>query len=498
MPPRFSPSIILSLAIASALVSPGCTREGPYFGKTTPPLDQRLVYIIGPDLETLDPGRTTGGFEWIVIPALFEGLTSYHPATAEPMAALATHYETNADLTQYTFYLRGHPSPRGTKLPNTDTLQQQYLAGKLKEDFSRGHAASPDRIPARWSDGTLITAHDFVYSWRRVVDPATATPQYAYLFDYIRNAKQTYAGKLKSEALAVRALNDFAFQVDLGASTPFFLQLTSHRIFAPVPQQAIEAAQRRGRESSWTEPGHMVTSGAFILREHHPYDKIVVAKNPHYYEAGLVVLDQITFVNSSEGTNTVNLYRTGEVHAMTGERLPQLFLPALEGKRDFHSAPAFFLILPAVNTRKAPFDNVFLRYALNMATDKKEVADFLGAGRIPAQNFVAPINGYNAPKNLPVEVDGKTYDVLAYNPAGARKLLGRAGFPNGPGHDGRRLTIEYLFSSLPYSQPIAEILQQQWRRNLNIEMRLVKEEFKVWVGDYIAGNFSVTETGGGG
>jgi oligopeptide transport system substrate-binding protein len=111
---------------------------------------------------------------------------------------------------------------------------------------------------------------------------------------------------------------------------------------------------------------------------------------------------------------------------------------------------------------------------------------------------VAPINGYNAPKDLPVEVDGKTYDVLAYNPAGARKLLGRAGFPNGLGPDGRRLTIEYLFSSLPYSQPIAEILQQQWRRNLNIEMRLVKEEFKVWVGDYIAGNFSVTETGGGG
>jgi hypothetical protein len=90
------------------------------------------------------------------------------------MAGLATHYEVNDDFTQYTFYLRGHARPRGIKLANTDILRMEYLSGVLNQDFSRGFSAPPDALPARWSDGKIITAHDFVYSWRRVIDPRTA------------------------------------------------------------------------------------------------------------------------------------------------------------------------------------------------------------------------------------------------------------------------------------------------------------------------------------
>ena len=97
-----------------------------------------------------------------IINTLFDGLTKFHPATLQPMAALATHYEVNAGSTRFTFYLRGHQRPRGTRFANTDDLP---------EEFSRGQYAPPDNVPARWSDGALITAHDFVYSWRRVVDP---------------------------------------------------------------------------------------------------------------------------------------------------------------------------------------------------------------------------------------------------------------------------------------------------------------------------------------
>src|SRR4029453_3947920 len=115
------------------------------------------------DAETLDPGKTNGAQDGYIVIAMFEGLTSCHPQTLEPMAALATHYEMNADHTQFTFYLRGHPTPRGTRLPNTNPLREQYQAGKLAEDFAHGYAAPPDSTPARWSDGSLITAHDFVY-----------------------------------------------------------------------------------------------------------------------------------------------------------------------------------------------------------------------------------------------------------------------------------------------------------------------------------------------
>ena len=138
---------------------------------------------------------------------------------------------------RYTFYLRGHPKPRGIKLPNTDTLRFEYRSGLLNQDFARGHSAPPDSIPATWSDGTVITAHDFVYSWRRVVDPKTAAPQYAYLLFYVQNAEEINAGRLPPEKLGVRALDRFAFQVDLRAPTAFLLQLTSRGALAAVPSR---------------------------------------------------------------------------------------------------------------------------------------------------------------------------------------------------------------------------------------------------------------------
>jgi hypothetical protein len=167
----FSRSIVPSIGIATALMSSDCTTDSPYFGKTTPPSEQRLVYANGDEPESFDPAKYAGGTEMRIINALFDGLTKFHPTTLEPMAALATHYETNADQSQFTFYLRGHPNPRGIRLPNTDTLSREFEVGRIKEDFARGRSAPLDRIPARWSDGTVITAHDFVYSWRRVVDP---------------------------------------------------------------------------------------------------------------------------------------------------------------------------------------------------------------------------------------------------------------------------------------------------------------------------------------
>src|SRR5207342_2255873 len=107
---------------------------------------------------------------------------------------------------------------------------------------------------------------------------------------YIQRAEEINMGRRKPEELGVRALDDFTLQVDLRSATPFFLKVQSQRVFFAVPRQAIEAARQRGRESSWTEPAHIVTSGAFTLREWRRYDKVVVAKNPLYYETDLVAL----------------------------------------------------------------------------------------------------------------------------------------------------------------------------------------------------------------
>jgi oligopeptide transport system substrate-binding protein len=540
----------LSLILASVIAVAGCATGGEYFGKTTPPGGGRLVYENGAEPETLDPQKSTGVPESHLLDAIFEGLTKYHPKTLEPMAALATHYETNADNTQFTFYLRGHANPRGVKLPNTDTLRQEYEAGKVKEDFARGHSAPPDNIPARWSDGTPITANDFVYSWRRAVDPETAA-DYASLLYYVKNAEEINSGKVHfrdpatgsfrtdpqsgreitatakqvkeeprlaelaarsevvkfaPEDLAVRALDDFTFQIDMRAPTAFFVKMQSHHIFWPVPRQSIESARGRGVESAWTQPENMVTSGAFRMKEWKPYDKIVLDKNPYYYEADLVSLNEITMLPIPDYTTAVNVYKAGEADTMSANAIPQPFIPILRrGVKDFHMTAAFTSYFYLINTKKPPFDNVALRYALNMATDKDALTEFLGAGQIPALNLVPPIEGYQTPRSLTVEVAGKSYDVLAHNPDAARELLAKAGYPNGVGRDGRRLKVEILFNTTETHKQIAEIIQQQWRKELNIDAELVNQEWKVyletldnlhyngvarrgWTGDYVEPN----------
>jgi oligopeptide transport system substrate-binding protein len=473
------------------------TAQGAYFGKTDPPSSQRLIYLIGSEPGSLDPGKTTGGYEWVVVPSLFEGLTIEHPATAKPIAALATHYEVNANFTRYTFYLRGHPRPRGMKLGNTDTLRLEYQSGFLKQDFSRGRSAPPDSLPARWSDGRIITASDFVYSWQRVVDPETATPQYGYFLFDVENAEQISAGKMPLRSLGVRSLDEFTFQIDLRVPTPYFLQLTSRCILAAAPQHAIEAARARGMEASWLEPQHVITSGAFVLRDHRPYDRIVVTKNPRYYEFGLVALDEITFLPVSDATTSLNLYKTGSAHAMTGDRLPPWLSPTVQQKRDAYAAPALFHMHPFFNCIKPPFNNVLARYALNMATDKLEIARMFGRGRAPARTFVPPFDGYEPPASIIVQIGGRTYDVLSYDPAGARELLAQAGYQNGVGRDGRALSFTYRFPNLPHSQPMAEVLQKQWSRNLCIAVNLVKQELTPYIYTLLSGEFEVAEDGCG-
>src|SRR5262249_24241472 len=348
-----------SLLTAVPAMLAACGRgDGAYFGRTEPPRTQRLVYLIGAEPGTLDPAMSPDLWEGYIVHALFEGLTTFHPQMTRAMAALATHYEVSPDGLLYTLYLRGHPAPRGERLPNTSTLRDEYLTGRLGEDYARGRPAPPDHMPARWSDGTIITAHDFVYSWRRALDPSLAAT-YAYLMSYIRGAEEVNSGKLPVEGLAVRATGDFSLQVALRNATSFFLELISHRVFCPTPRHAIEAARASGSESAWTEPGRMVTSGPFALAGHKANEKIVLVKDPYYYEAGIVALDTVVFFPVIDGATVLNLYRAGEA-SVAQPGLPQV-LPALSRKRDFRAHGSYGTIYPLINVTKPPFNDVRAR-----------------------------------------------------------------------------------------------------------------------------------------
>jgi oligopeptide transport system substrate-binding protein len=411
---------------------------------------------------------------------MFEGLTQYHPRLPEPMAALATHYEVSPEQDQFTFYLRGHPAPRGVRLPNAENLPAE---------FTRGQKSAPCGIPARWSDGTVITAEDFVYSWRRFLAPETAAPM-AYQLYCVRNAEDVSTGKSSPHELAIRALDNFTFQVDLISPTPFFLQLITVYWFSAVPRQAIDAGRRSGKESSWTEPEQIVVSGPFGVREWRRHDRIAAVKNPLYYEAPMVGLEELIFMPVSDETTAVNLYRSGAVATMPGFSFPPLFATALRRKKDFHAEPCFGTAAATIGAQKPPLDNVLLRYALNMATEKSSIAALLGGGRIPASNVVPPVPGYVRPANLEVMVDGRRHDVLAFNVEGARALLMKAGFDPIIGRGNRTLDLTYHIAALSDYKVRGEMLQQQWHRNLGIRVNLAVHEFSLHWKMVLEGNYS--------
>jgi oligopeptide transport system substrate-binding protein len=450
---------------STALAS--CVKSREYLGTTVPPSSQRLVFAAG-EPPTLDPAQSTNTWEVYVIPALFEGLTQIHPELPEPVGALATHYQVSRDQTRFKFYLRGHASPSGTRLPGYADLPGRFTRGRKPTSVSQ---------PALWSDGTGITAHDFVYSWRRFVEPATAAP-FSYQLFCIKNAEEIYSGRCAPSELAVRALDTFTFDIELRSPTPFFLRLITQWLFAAVPQHVIEKAG-----PAWTEPRHIVTNGPFTLRAWRRHEALILAKNHRYYDRDLVALDALTFYSADDETTTVNLYKAGSVDATTGSNLPALLVPLLSQKRDYHVEPAFAVIGAAMNTRRPPFNQVLLRYALNMATNKKAVTGFLAGGRIPASSVVPELEGYAGPARLPIHIDGRTYDVLAFDPEGARALFSRAVGTT-------RVEFTYHFANSTTLREVAEILQRQWESALNVRVNLAARENNVHWKMVLDGDYS--------
>jgi oligopeptide transport system substrate-binding protein len=457
-----SSSISRRHVLAAPLALASCRKHEPYFGKATPPTRQSLIYEIGGEPTSLDPATSLDGFEFYVMPALFEGLVSRDPDTLEPRAALATHYKIEPSLTELTFFLRGHPNPAGTKLP--------------------GANAAPN--PASWSDGRPVTAHDFVYSWRRVADPANAGA-YASSLYAVANGKEISEGKLPPEKLGIGAVDDYTLRVSLKDPAPHFLKVASMEALAATPRHAVSA-----RGSSWTEACRMPSCGPFLLHEWKPYDRIVLRKNTRYYDARRVLLEEIVFLPIIDGVTGVNLYKTGSAYAMHGREVPPLWIPALRDRKDFHAAPAYRTLFYAFNTTRAPFDNRLVRWAFQMATNKDEIARFLSGGQRPARTVVPPFFGYQGIETLPVRAGERVWDVSSYDPQAGRELLAMAG--------SGRLVIDLTFPNRTRSKEMAQILQKQWRANLRAEINLVMQDWTVWARTVSSVNYQgVIEAGTG-
>ena len=244
----------------------------------------RLTYLLPTEPDTLDPAKSPGGSEVWIMSALFEPLLQPHPETAAPIAGLATHYKVERGGTRYTFYLRGHPAPEGIRLPGTESLPAEFSRERVRRRRTMSLRAG---VMERHSPRTTSSIPGAGISRRK---PAIRTRT---VFIASLEPKRSAAGRFRQRSLGCAPLTHSPSRWIFTRRRPTSSCCAAPGMTLPLPRHAIEAARRRGREASWTEPGRMVTSGPFVLKESRPRERIVIARNPNYFDADVVGVEEI-------------------------------------------------------------------------------------------------------------------------------------------------------------------------------------------------------------
>ncbi len=377
----------------------------------------------GGDVKDLDPQMTTANEEGNIIRNLFEGLVVKDPKTADPVPGVALKWTTSKDGKKFTFQLN----------PN-----------------------------AKWSDGTPVTANDFVYSWTRLLDPKTASEN-AVLAHAILNGKEFNQGKEKDpKKLGLKAVSPTVFEVTLSKPVPYFIRLISHFIFYPVPQKAIEKSGAK-----WTRPENIVSNGAFAMSKWETNKVVTIKKNPHYWDKEKVQLEAAHFYPLKSETEE-KMFRVGKLHVVY--EIPTDLLPTWEKDKtgSFHRSSVLGVYYYWFNVNKPPFDNLLVRRALTLAIDREKLTKFVTKGnQAAATAFVPPGCGGYQPKPI-LPKDGS--DI-----AKAKKFLAQAGY-----RDGKNFPkVQLIYNTNSNIKKIAEATQAMWKENLGVDIEIVNMEWKV-------------------
>ena len=394
---------------------------------------------------TLDPQKASDVWEDWILGDMFVGLMHQDPR-GNPIPAACEKYSASADGLTYTVTLREH----------------------------------------KWSDGTEVTADDFVFSFRRIADPKTAA-QYVSILYPITGIKDAVNGKIKPEEIGVRAIDPRTLEIKVDYQVPYIDQLLMHQTTYPVPRHVIE---KHGDD--WNKPENIATNGAFVLKEWISNDHILLVKNPHFFDAANVALDKIYFYPTEDTGAALKRFRAGELDIVN--RCPpvsQVPLLRKTNPREVRISPFTATYFLPVNTRKPPFTDPRLRMALSLAVDRETVTDkIMRIGQIPAYNIVPPgMPGYSYGAQMRFKGEP-----LAVRQEKARALLKEAGYgPNNP------LRFDLAVYNKIDWKIMCTALQAMWSQ-VGIEMTIVpydshilfdvlrKKDFQVgsagWVADY--------------
>lgn len=395
-------------------------------GSSTDSGEKILSVQIGPDPETIDPALNSAVDGGNMLLHSFECLLTVDQ-DGQLAPGQAETWETSEDGLTWTFHLR-------------DGL--------------------------KWSDGSDLTANDFVYSWKRVCDPNVAAPYAETVLGMVEGYDKAIEGDL--DALQVKAEDDNTLVVTLSSPCTYFGSLAAFATLSPVQEATIEA-----NGDGWaTSAETYISNGSFYVSEWVPGSHILMSKNPNYWNADAIKLDGIKFNLIEDANASYSAYQTGEVLMI--KDVPTEEIPSLEGNDDYYVDPIIGTYYLSLNLNREPFTDKNVRKALSLAIDRDYVANTLMQGTYsPASNFMGPgwidTDGTEFMENAN---GGQPYiDINDHegNLEEAKKLLKEAGYENGEGLP----SITYSTNDSGYHKVVAEYLQEAWAElgvDLNVDI----------------------------
>ena len=406
--------------------------------------DQTFTYSLLDEFTTADPQMVEDVSGSYFVRDLFEGLMN-QDADGNLIPGVATGYTTNEAKNVYTFTLRDN---------------------------------------ARWSDGNPVTAHDFVYAWRRLADPATASP-YSWFADImaLENVGAVMSGESPPEALGIRALDNHTLEVRLTASLPYFAAMTTHASTFPSPQWTV-----RTFGDNWTKPGNIVGNGAYVLTEHIPNETATRERNTMYWNNDATIIDKVvTLVINDENTDFTR-WEAGETDkgAVPSGQYPRLKAEYPDEAISFPRLCTYYMTFNLSPSGPEAFKDVRVRQALSYALDRSVVTDkILQGGQIQAFTFTP---GATAGFEVPAVAFGQmSQDQRNIN---AKLLMAAAGYgPDNP------LKFEYMYNTSEGHKKIAIGAQQMWKETLGAEATLANQEWKTFLKTRGGQNFDVARGG---
>ena len=454
-------ALLVTLAFSHA----GCfldERVDPYYGRVVVPGNQQFRWSDGGLPQTFDPAFAAAPPDTDLVRAIFEGLTDYDPQTLMPVPAVATRWEASNGGRTWTFYLRDD---------------------------------------ARWSNGAVVTAEDFVRSWQRTVKLGELAP-HTDLLANIEGAEKKSAvlplpastqpaqpsrsttipaqatARESERAFGAEALSDRVLRVRLRQPDMNFPALVAHPVFRPV-KLGVDAPL--GKLSS----SELLSNGAFAVAKS-DNERVLLARAENYWDRQQVTLQSVEFVGARDTESALETYHSGGVDAVTNAALEPLAIKLLAPYADFRRTTFGALTYYTFNTAHAPFDDVRVREALAVAIDRDRIsADETGGATEPAKRFL-PQSQTEAPKT----VVGKS-DMLEKDDERARQLLADAGFPDGKSFP----VVRLLVNRNEQQRLVAQAIAAMWLSVLNIHTELVIRSWDDYEATIRAGDFDVVRRG---